>query len=592
MAKRVAQLSTCRPMSGADLLILQQSSSSISSPSRVFLFFCQTRELTSHEQEEFVKIKELLVPALLRYAQPTTAAASSSAPHVNPSMDTPAGRLLPPKTTSSRQLTLQEHRPRITPTLTQTRIKPERPQPQRFTSRPRPLGPSTFQNMEGAAPSSSSKKGPRKRLEIYQDDENAQPKRRRVKGCKDQGGDSDKENRNPADASSVNRTKRVLGEITNMVKNPPANQSRKGKSVLNSGAAAGKTSLQPKYPSDTTQRVKDANNTTVDTAKVDAQEYAEVETINHPVPKAAKANALAIDSTLVSTPIAIKGHKSTQTAEEETKVVIDQRLEVSSGLANNEKDTPTPALAYFSDPGGQGGEWGPDFAIPETRRIYSRERVTVRGARNIEVPGSVEDQQSATSFESNIKQARKTLALNSPRANTSASRASDQPGYEEVQDSQESPASQDTLSIHGSLVPKSPSLEEVQVLQNTPSFRGSLEPTLSLPEFLLNHEYEEVPDSQESHSLQDVFLCSQDPTLPQPGFLLGYDTDEEESVNGHIGDEANEIAHPRPVLIARSIAVESKPGAISRESHLAVESTHFADGIWCIDDCRQEVVSI
>ncbi|KAF9974615.1 hypothetical protein BGZ75_000753, partial [Mortierella antarctica] len=500
MAKRVAQLSTCRPMSGADLLILQQSSSSISSPSRVFLFFCQTRELTSHEQEEFVKIKELLVPALLRYAQPTTAAASSSAPHVNPSMDTPAGRLLPPKTTSSRQLTLQEHRPRITPTLTQTRIKPERPQPQRFTSRPRPLGPSTFQNMEGAVPSSSSKKGPRKRLEIYQDDENAQPKRRRVKGCKDQGGDSDKENRNPADASSVNRTKRVLGEITNMVKNPPANQSRKGKSVLNSSAAAGKTSLQPKYPSDTTQRVKDANNTTVDTAKVDAQEYAEVETINHPVPKAAKANALAIDSTLVSTPIAIKGHKSTQTAEEETKVVIDQRLEVSSGLANNEKDTPTPALgktisAPVEDTPSEHQPLAsksiveqPTSAIPEDREEngdqilqflrpaeYTPAKESLSVARGIiEVPGSVEDQQ-----------------------------AGDQPGYEEVQDSQESPATQDTLSIHGSLVPESPPLEEIQDLQNTPSFRGSLEPTLSLPEFLLDQEYEEVPDSQESQSLQD-----------------------------------------------------------------------------------------
>ncbi|KAF9974073.1 hypothetical protein BGZ75_000963, partial [Mortierella antarctica] len=343
MTKRVAQLSACGPMSGADLLILQQSV-------KQYLLAKQMRELTSHEQEEFVKIKELLVPALLRYAQPATAAASSSAPHISPPMDTRTGRLLPPKATSSRQLTLQEQRPSATPTLTQTtltqtRIKPERPQPQQSTSRPRPLGPSTFQNKEGGMSRSSGKKGPRKRLEIYQDDENAQLKRRRVQGGRDQGGDSDKENRNPADALSVNRTKRVLGEITNTVKNPPANQSRKGKSVLNSGAVAGKASLQTKYPSDTTRKVKDAHNNDVETGKVEAQKYAEIKTINRPVPKAAKAKAPTIvDSASASTPIATKGHKSSQTLEEETETTIVQRLEVSSGLANIEKDTATSAL--------------------------------------------------------------------------------------------------------------------------------------------------------------------------------------------------------------------------------------------------------
>ncbi|KAF9562918.1 hypothetical protein EC968_005047 [Mortierella alpina] len=598
-------------MSGADLLILQQSV-------KQYLLAKQTRELTSHEQEELVKIKELLVPALLRYTQPAAAAdANSSTPHNNPSRDTRAGRLLPPKPISSRQSTVPEHRPSGAAKLTQTRIKSERPQPPQSASGPRPLGPSTIQNKEGAMLAPNSKKGTRKRLEIYHDDENAEPKRRRVKGGRDRGGDSDKENRNPADALSVNRTKRVLGEITNTAKNPPANQNQKDKSVLNSGTIGNKASLQGRYPSDTTRKINDASKPITATAKVDAQKEEETPTINRLAPRVTVANEPAVlDSTPTSTPIAIKGHKSSPAAEEPEATIV-QRLGVSSDLTSVENGVVTPALAKTvaapvvdcpskHQPSiAQATTEKPTVAIPEdnaenedlilrslTPKDSTLAKASLSDACGItEIPGSVEDEQSATSFESSTKQARRTLVLNAPVAETSVTRANDLPEYEEVQDSQESLASQD-VSFHKSPVPESPSMNEVREPQYTPSCRGSLEPTLPLPEFLLDREYEEVPDSQDSQSLQDVLLCSQDPTLPRPDFLLGYDSEGDQLLDSSDGAEANGTVRSRPVLTAKSIAVTSKPQAISRDNHPVTESTNLADGVWCIDDCHQEVVSI
>ncbi|KAF9957021.1 hypothetical protein BGZ72_002259 [Mortierella alpina] len=584
--KRVAEPSTCQPMSGADLLILQQSV-------KQYLLAKQTRELTPHEQEEFVKIKELLVPALLRYAQPAASAASSSTPHINPPMDARAEQVLPPKATPSRQLTLPG-RSSVTSKLAQTRTKPERPQPQQTPSRPRPLGPSTFQNKETAAPTANTKKGTRKRLEIYQDDENAQPKRRRVKAGRDQGGDSDKENRNPADASSVNRTKRVLGEITNTAKNFPMNQNRKGKSVQNSAIVSDKALVQTKYLSNTTRKAKDAQKAITDAAQTDSQKGSE--TINRPAPEVTKGNkTAAVDSTPAPTPTAIKGRPSSQIADEETETAVVQRLEISSELTSIEKDANTPAPVTTVSAINEDRDENEELIL---QSLTAAECTPAKGSLSeacgiIEIPGSVEDEQSAKSFESSINQARKAFALNSPRIGTSAIRAIDLLEYEEVQDSQEPSTSQDILSLHGSLEPGSPSREEVQDPEYTPSCRGSLEPTLPLPEFLLDHEYEEVPDSQESQSLQDELLCSQEPTLPQPNFLLGYDTEEEEAMDGRTEDGVNGKVLSRPVPTTRSVAVASKAETASRvNNHLAVESTNFADGVWCIDDCRQEVMSI
>lgn len=561
------------------------------------------------------------MPALLRYAQPATAAdsrSSRSTPHISSPVDMHAGQRLPPKATSSRQLTLPEHRPNVTPKLTQTRIKPERPQLQQYTSRPRPLGPSTFQNREGAISTSSSKNGTRKRLEIYQDDENAQPKRRRVKAGKGQGGDSDKENRNPADASTANRTKRVLGEITNTAKNAPAIQDRKGKSVLDSGTVTDKSSLQTKHPSGTARKVKDPQNTVTGATTVDTQKDAEIQTVCRPVAKVTKANkSAAMDSTSASTPVVIKGHKSSQIAEEEMEATTVQQLEVSSGLVNTEKDTSTNALVKrLSAPvedtlserqpsPEQITSEKPTSAITEGQDATTELRLQSLTAAEstptkeelskaceiIEVPGSVEGEQSLQSFESSIKQARKALVVSPPRIETSATWTNEQPEYEEVQDSQESLALQDLLPFHGALDPESPSVG-VQDPQYAPSCHGSLEPTLPLPEFLLDHEYEEVPDSQESQSLQDVPMYSQDPTLPQPDFLLGYDTEEDKALDDTTNAETNGKVPSFPVLTAKSIAVASKLETASMEKHRVVESTHFADGVWCIDDCRQEVVSI
>ncbi|CAO3574924.1 unnamed protein product [Mortierella alpina] len=506
----------------------------------------------------------------------------------------------------------------ITPKLTQTRSKSEKPQPQ-STSRPQPLGHSTFQNKEGAMSTVNTKQGTRKRLEIYQDDENAQPKRRRVKGGRDQGGDSDKENRNPADASSGNRTKRVLGEITNTAKNFPVNQSRGDKSILNSGTVSGKASSQTKYPSDTSRRVKDAHKPLTDAPKVDVQNDAEIQTVNRLVPKVTEVcRPTEADSTSASTPIAIKSHTSDQVAEEETEATIAHRLEASSGLTNLEKNAldlalvqtvsasvgglpselqPSPVQAPRERPcsaiPGDMGETEDLLLQPPTTAAHTPAKESLsKACGTIEIPGSVEDEQSAKSFESSIKQARRTLAFSSPCTEISAVGNNGPTAYEEVQDSQDSLASQDIASFQGSLVSESPSIEEVQGLQYTPSCRGSLEPTLPLPEFPLNHDYEEVPDSQELQSSQDALLCSQEPTLPQPEFLLGSDTEEEESLDESHGAEANEKLHARPARTARYIAVASKSEAISRENRHVLESTIFADGVWCIDDCRQEVVSI
>ncbi len=87
--------------------------------------------------------------------------------------------------------------------------------------------------------------------------------------------------------------------------------------------------------------------------------------------------------------------------------------------------------------------------------------------------------------------------------------------------------------------------------------------------------------------MQDVLLGFEEPTLPKPTFLLGYDTEDEKSVDGRSGDEADERVHCRPILAAMTVAITIKPEAISRKNHFALESTSHADGVWCIDEVGQ-----
>ncbi|KAF9363014.1 hypothetical protein BGX34_005056 [Mortierella sp. NVP85] len=222
-------------MTGAEMLVLQQSI-------KQYLLTSQTRALTAHELEEFEKIREQLLPELLRFSQRPNISPPTSV-RISQSSRPQGERTLLHHTKSSANLTSQQH---ATPILPKARSEVVTVSSRPAETTKHKLVPSTKHNttlhpsqsvsdVRGSV-ANTAKKGAKKRpkLDIYQDPENVQPKRSR-QHRRDYSDDSEKENRDPfAPFASApkKKKKKVLGDNTNIANNTTHHPDIKGKDVI------------------------------------------------------------------------------------------------------------------------------------------------------------------------------------------------------------------------------------------------------------------------------------------------------------------------------------------------------------------------
>ncbi|KAG0206075.1 hypothetical protein BGX28_002434 [Mortierella sp. GBA30] len=562
-------------ISGADLLILQQEI-------KQYVAAKQTRELTLHEQDEFIKLKEKLVPALLRYTQPQTNDHMSVA--LTTSTSTASRQSAIPEAlevSTTRQSQATTSRPK------RTLIKQEPLHISKIVNGPHSIKPTTWSAAKQEIV--TAKKGVR-RLEIYHDENNNvnQSKGGRVKSCKKQGGDSDKENRDPSDVYSSKQNKGVLGEITNNTKRASVVRDFKGKAVQANATAYSKAIDAVKSSSEAADRkVKGTQGTVLVGTKVDARAISKTngslpsnatDSVTKNAVKAEKHYAL--DPALQSA--TVKRRKVASATEVETSVLpkigehSDAAVEHTAPILDITNPTPvrsaSPQHQLSSSKLGSNAEGATIKDDEEEGQLnlqslreaeHSSINASSTGVSKVtEIPGSVEEDVSTQSLgRTSIKQERETVVA----AGTTC-----MVEYEEIPDSQES-----------------------QYPEDLPCHHESEELTLPQPDFLCGDQYEEIPDSQGSLSQLDMLSIhsSLEPTLPQPSFLLVDESEKplrtESCIEHATNGTKNSCVHT-----TKSTSVLNQDRAIWADSRAVSESTDLTDGVWCIDDFRQEIASI
>ncbi|KAF8937754.1 hypothetical protein BGZ47_008867 [Haplosporangium gracile] len=483
--------------------------------------------------------------------------------------------VLYPTTSSGRpvSLTTQKHPPTPAPLSTAS----NHPVPAVVASKParQPLGnraiaqntnstllQPTTSTTTTAAPNTSrtslvpTKAGPKtdkkraKGFTVYQDkeNENAPSKRRRIKGQVGNESDSDKENRDPlvaiAAANAIPRKSNVLGEKTNFI-NSVLNTNAgitKGKEALRNIVASKIVDMAATAPlaipktTRTTQQKQEQqkqqqHQTRLYPSSTPAATTAPVASVEQPATgkQSARQRRIIQDD---ESPFVESQSKELVVEESNTKDVPAQPDQGASHdhLLLNVKEEPVdvvklePATAV---------EWPVEarslvqqeiVRVPETpprksvRIPETPPRSTVDTSQQI--PGSVEDEGSTSSYERYVKleHADKTLAPRKPTID-----------YYEIPCSE---ASQDSIGS------------------------ASLEETCPMPEFLL----EELPEDRQ-HDEAEVTLV--------------------------------DAVNPKQLNRRVSAAASASPaGSVSQSSrrNSTLESTTFADGLWCIEDMRHCVV--
>lgn len=586
-------------MSGAEMLVLQQSV-------KQYILARQTRELTEHELEEFEKLRSRLLPSLQRYSQSQSHLTSSQS---SPAIQLGGGRglLLRGGSTvdiskraagasssqqgrlsnSQQQQQQQQEQQRPagrsntkTPVSYPTTSSPGRPVstatqkhqptpgplsttsshliPTTVASKPvrQPLGnrviskntgntllqPAMATNITAAAPNTSrvslapTKTGPNKSdkkrpkgFAVYQDkeNENAPSKRRRLKGQAGHESDSDKENRDPLAATA---------------------------------SASIATPRKPNVLGEKTNFINNALNTKVGIMKG----------------KEALRNIVAskiVDMAAAAPLVIPKTAKSTQQQQEQQKQQQHTRLYPSS--------TPAATKAPVAKPNSH------------RRVIQDEEPTTV--AEESKTKDAPEQGGSHGRLLLNVKQEPVDVVKLEPATTVEWPVEARSPVRQEIVRIPETPP-RDTVRV-----PETPPRKSAGTLQQIP---GSVEAEGSTSSFeryvKLEHadkrlaprkptaDYYEIPCSEASQD--SIGSASLEETCPMPEFLLeGLPEDPpHDEAEVTLVDDVNPKQLNHRVHAAASASPARTVSQSSRRNS-TLESTAFADGLWCIEDLKNRV---
>ncbi|KAF8978571.1 hypothetical protein BGZ46_006334 [Entomortierella lignicola] len=541
--------SSAPKISGAEMLVLQQNI-------KQYIITRQSRPLTTHELEEFEKIKEQLLPNLLRYSQSTgpsltedSSNSSSSSKQGKTVLLKPNRKIsvpppVPPEIYPTSELSSSRAEPSYrTPTLSTHAKTKTGPKLKQLTIK-ESLNPaanltrsiSTSDVVANAAKGGEKKKRPR--IDVYHDPENTDKKRRRRK-AKDDTGDSDKENRNPLDSAPSKQNKRVLGDNTNIANNATKSLDPKGKNnaskpVVSKTGIVNATTDTPKTTSRTqkksnmplaSQAVPSTTNVSTKNVKQKKKSQATVFQDTDPIAGGAQFVTITQDRAIeTSTDVTIVNPQvilQDDAANEPEKLIERSPVEAQSQRGSKPIKAPTKT---------------PTSATPAN-----------------EVLASLADDDAA-SFEPYVR----SKGDKSPVIRRSAV------------EPQEVQGSEDSVEIY---IPDGSQEEQ----------------TFPMPEFLADVAPE---DSEEQATLPMPNFLGQDlpedpreePTLPMPGFLLG-DQLEEQS-------EQEEELEEGPTTVINSPSSQSWEETVA-EFHTtsmfdteASESSVFSEGVWCISDYK------
>ncbi|KAF9099149.1 hypothetical protein BGX23_003742 [Mortierella sp. AD031] len=388
----------------------------------------------------------------------------------------------------------------------------------------------------------------RGKFTVYQDKENNGPsKRRRLKGQVDHGSDSDKENRDPlAPMTPRKSTTTVLGEKTNFVNNvlnAGAKMGMSGKEVLKNVVAskiiekAAVAPLATPRTSQSTQRQHQQRQrqqtrlhpsapaeTTIRDATVESTARRELDQL----PRLCAADVQRQVARDYAPPMDAPQDTSPAVEESSANVTVVQSAQGASqdGLLVSIKLEPVDQIKLEPT---STSEWPVESRSSGEQEFAKAPETPTHNTAVSQVPASVEDDDSAGSFERVIKLERE---------------------------------------------------RERQVRKPAPK-----QPAV---------EYEEIPGSQASQESESFDSpASQEATFPMPEFLLeGLPEDPHyDEAEVTLVDADNPKQSSRRVFAATSPAgsVESVSGSGRRNSTL--ESTTYADGMWCIEDLKHRVVA-
>ncbi|KAI8605481.1 hypothetical protein EDD21DRAFT_363505 [Dissophora ornata] len=549
-------LPTANVLSGAEMLVLQQNI-------KQYIITRQTRPLTSHELEEFGKIKDLLLPNLLRYSQAAgpsltkAATAFRGSNNSGSSGNSKSGKVAPlqsngraapsqitPKLQSTTLLVrpLDEADSHKLPISNKSKIKTTS-KLKRVTVKQEPLdlsnGPNMAQSSSQAGVNSARtlvanavKKGINKRskIEVYQDPEDVQQKRPRLKKHRANADDPGKENLDPLDNISSKTAKKVLQDSTNTVNNTAKTAELKDKEAVR----------------DSDSRKTSARSMALVESKITPSAQQRQQTNSYPI-TSSSTTAVAENTTRRTKQIPVVRNPSqsriavvsrgTELPSEDEDVLTQRQGQITRDPVLSETDRATKNSSERVVKIEPEDDFGKENIATQCKTKLEPESATnalLRDANVIEILASVDDDESTDSFATYIKAERSTQSVS-----VAPSRVVD--AYDDVQENQSSQGSKDLYSP-----------------------RGSLEETFPMPDFL----FHELPDDA-----QDEL------TFPMPDFLSPRDLPED----SHRKADGLEPALDEDSAGEFQTEIDAEDGVL--------ESTNFVDGVWCIDEFKNRVNS-
>ncbi|KAG0278718.1 hypothetical protein BGZ95_003307 [Linnemannia exigua] len=621
-------------MSGAEMLVLQQSL-------KQYILTRQSRELTGHEMQEFEKLRSRLLPSLQRYSQSQSTAStpSTSTPvtsrggggggegkeggllrsnsyntadivakrtsyknssssqqgrlataglqqqqkqqqqpqqvHQGTSGRSKTSLLYPASSSSAHPVstTAQKHARTPLSTSSQSRStvasKPSRePLVKRELSQNtsniilKPTISTTSTSTPNTSRASTTTKAGQKgdnnnkrpKVSVYQDKENAPTKRRRLRIQAEHESDSDKENRDPLAYTTTPTTPRrtnVLGEKTNFVNNVLNNSAgTKGKDVLRNIVASKIVDMAAATPLAKPRTTKSSHQ-----RQQQQQQQQQQQTRLYPSAHTARVTMVeppVTEKQVAPTRIVAKADVQQRAVEGDEQPIVTSQSRSSTTKEIDAKGVPTRSESE------QGTSHG--------RLLHNIKQEPVDNVR----PDPVDSDRLGPAT--------------TPENPAVAS----------------SPEKQD----HIIRVPETPPRKTAGVSQVPASVedddsQGSFERLLkaeraankSAPRHATAIDYEEVPDSQASQASSDS-TASLEETFPMPEFLLEglpedpqHDEAEVTLVDADKPNQSNSRIFTTAVPIGRS---QSTSQSSRRNSTL--QSTAFADGMWCIEDTKHRII--
>ncbi|KAG0301846.1 hypothetical protein BGZ98_008004 [Dissophora globulifera] len=553
-----AQSSAASILSGAEMLVLQQNI-------KQYIIARQTRPLTAHELDEFEKIKGQLLPNLLRYSKlsaqsltgdftaPTAAAASATVSNSqnNNSHVVASGRpnasqgsraraasgsynVLSPKPAGS-QLESRISSTSVTRKSTAVVAKPKA-----ITIKQEPSQESAVVNIPHAAPptggrgvvATPSKKTTKKRpkMEVFQDVENVQQKRRRIRRKADNGDESDKENIDPNGVAVPKSKKKVLGDATNFVGKNSNTATVKGKNVV-------------REPVDQKSAVQQSHPTLNKPTLISIQQQQQQQQVRQPKQRKQLTLPQSVTTSTPTTAIETTDKRKRGSIPLPPEVPCNSEDLVAKHvqdytrqdpLDDDQATQPTSRSVIQTET----SDAVDDTAAEQHEQLSRTTRMVTNSAGEvIEILPSVDDDESTNSFAAFIKMERGTPIVSAAPGRTDNVR-------DEIL---EIPGSQDSDELYMYSLP------------------GSQEMTFPMHNFL-------YPDLK--NEPQDY-----EPTLPAPEFLLH-----------DLPEDPHEAADVLERALDRQAEIDSLQWP-SRDTG-SLESTDFADGVWCIDDHWSQFESI